>query len=404
MVQLLQQNSLRGETMNVTIPMSPIEHTPIEAKPPVIKVMGLGGGGQNAVDRMIELGLSGVEFIAANSDAQVLQSSLASQKIQRGPKLTRGLGAGGNPEVGEAAAEESCKEIAAALEGADMVFLTAGMGGGTGTGSISVAAQIAKKLGAVVIAIVSLPFSFEVGRRQKNAQSGLTKLQPHTDTMITVPNDRLLQCAPRDLSLEMAFRMADDILRQGVQGISELITQSGLINVDFAHVRSMMKNGGGSLLAIGTSEGEGKAINALEQALHHPMLEAINLEDAGGIIVNFTGSSDLSFVEVTDALQYLQLRTSNETEIIPGIICDEVMEDRVQVILVLTGIGATSVDTTQRSVVEEVKNEPASPVSVAAEDTSMLNPFIPSAEPQQMEMAVNQNDLDIPAFLRRKVR
>jgi len=388
--------------MNVTIPMTPIEHTPINAKPPVIKVIGMGGGGQNAVDRMIELGLSGVEFIAANTDAQVLQSSQAEKKIQLGPKLTRGLGAGGNPEVGEAAAEESVKELSSALQGADMVFLTAGMGGGTGTGSISVAARVAKGLGAVVIAIVSLPFSFEVGRRQKNAQQGLASLQPFTDTLITVPNDRLLQCAPRDVSLEMAFRMADDILRQGVQGISELITQPGLINVDFSHIRTMMKNGGGSLLAIGTSSGEGKTINALEQALHHPMLETINLEDAGGIIANFTGGSDLSFMEVTDALKYLQLRTSAETEIIPGIITDEMMEDRVQVILVLTGIGATSVDTHQTPVEEEI-HEPATPVQLTTEETPMLNPFTPSPD-SQVEIPIRLDDLDIPAFLRRKVR
>ena len=253
-----------------------------------------------------------------------------------------------------------------------------------------------------MIAIVSLPFSFEVGRRQKNAQQGLASLQPFTDTLITVPNDRLLQCAPRDVSLEMAFRMADDILRQGVQGISELITQPGLINVDFSHIRTMMKNGGGSLLAIGTSSGEGKTINALEQALHHPMLETINLEDAGGIIANFTGGSDLSFMEVTDALKYLQLRTSAETEIIPGIITDEMMEDRVQVILVLTGIGATSVDSHQTPVEEEI-HEPATPVQLTTEDTAMLNPFTPSQD-SQVEVPIRLDDLDIPAFLRRKVR
>ncbi len=388
--------------MNVTLPMTPILHTPIQAKTPVIKVVGLGGGGQNAVDRMIELGLCGVEFIAANTDAQVLHASQADIRIQLGPILTRGLGAGGNPEIGEAAAQESEAVLRDALAGADMVFLTAGMGGGTGTGAISVTARLAKELGAVVIGVVSLPFSFEVGRRQKNAREGLAKLQPFTDTLISVPNDRLLQCAPPDVPLEMAFRMADDVLRQGVQGISELITQSGLINVDFAHVRATMKNGGGSLLAIGTSQGEDKAMKALEQALHHPMLETVNLEDARGIIANFTGGSDLSFGEVTDALRYLQLRTSPETEIIPGVLCDEIMEDRVQVILVLTGIGATSVDS-PRPAIEEVQPEPVIIEKIQPE-ISPIPETLASAGLEGMEFSQDPNDLDIPAFLRRKVR
>lgn len=394
--------------MNITIPATPAPHTPIEAKLPVLKVIGLGGGGQNAVDRMIELGLSGVEFITANTDAQVLKSSLAPEKIQLGPILTRGLGAGGRPEIGEAAAEESYKELNQVIAGADMVFLTAGMGGGTGTGAITVAARIAKSLGAVVIAIVSTPFSFEMGKRQRNANEGLAKLQAFTDTLITVPNDRLLQAAPRDLSLEMAFRMADDILRQGIQGISELITQPGVINVDFAHIRNMMKNGGGSLLAIGTGEGENKTIQALEHALHHPMLDTINLSDAGGIIANFTGGSDLSFVEVMEALKYLQDKTNLDVEIIPGIITDERMEDRVQVILVLTGIGATSVDSQQISnaqpvlkpetIIAQIEN----PVEDQTQELVVLETFTPTPAPQ-FEMASHHTDLDVPAFLRRRV-
>jgi cell division protein FtsZ len=394
--------------MIITESTTPMEYTPIEARKPVLKVVGLGGGGQNAVDRMIELGLSGVEFIAANSDAQVLKSSLASVKIQLGPKLTRGLGAGGNPEVGEAAAEESYKDLNEVLAGADMVFLTAGMGGGTGTGAISVAARAAKSLGAVVVAVVSLPFSFEMGKRQKNAREGLAKLQPFTDTLITVPNDRLLSAAPRDLPLEMAFRMADDILRQGIQGISELITQPGLINVDFSHIRNLMKNGGGSLLAIGTGEGENKAIDALEHALHHPMLETINLSDAGGIIANFTGGTNLSFSEVTDALSYLQARTGTGVEIIPGVICDELMEDRVQVILVLTGIGATSIDT-QKVQTEQPKVQPEKTkiqsipmdLNIGAEPIQ-VNAFTPTPVPQA-DMVINQPNLDVPAFLRRRM-
>ncbi len=387
--------------MNISLPTTPVASNPIEVNLPVLKVIGLGGGGQNAVDRMIELGLSGVEFIAANSDAQVLRKSLAPVKVQLGPVLTRGLGAGGDPSIGEAAAEESLKELSQALAGADMVFLTAGMGGGTGTGAIPVAARVAKSLGAVVVAIVSLPFSFEVGRRQKNAREGLAKLQQYTDTLISVPNDRLLQIAPRDLPLEMAFRLADDILRQGIQGISELITQPGLINVDFSHVRKMMMNGGGSLLAIGTGQGENRVADALECALHHPMLETINLEDASGIIANFTGGNDLSFAEVMDALNTLHDRTHGNAEIVPGVICDEKMEDRAQVILVLTGIGATSVESSNaHRPNQSVQSAPAQP---AASDSNFDLNTQPVAPEFQYEMAGVPVDLDIPAFLRRRV-
>lgn len=378
--------------MNYTLPSTPLVRTAVNTVQPVLKVVGLGGGGQNAVNRMIELGLSGVDFIVANTDAQVLKSSLAPTRIQLGPQLTRGLGAGGNPPVGEAAAEESLAALKSALSGADLVFLTAGMGGGTGTGSIPVAARIAHSLGAVVVAIVTMPFSFEVGRRQRNAREGLAKLQPFTDTLITVPNDRLLQVAPVDLPLEMAFRLADDVLRQGVQGISELITQPGLINIDFAHIRNMMQSGGGSLLAIGAGEGEGKAMQAIERALHHPMLEAINLENATGIIANFTGGKDLAFVEVMEALGCLQERTNSQAEIIPGIITDERMGDRTQVILVITGLGATPVD-------------PHPLASLQTGDFTVPSkpsaPRVASSRP--LEVYAAPRDLEIPAFLRRRL-
>lgn len=383
--------------MNITLPTTPITPTPINARTPVLKVLGLGGGGQNAVDRMIELGLSGIEFIAANTDAQVLQTSLAPTKVQLGPQLTRGLGAGGDPAIGEAAAEESYQELNRVLSGADMVFLTAGMGGGTGTGAISIAARVAKNLRAVVIAIVSLPFGFEVGRRQKNAHDGLAKLQQYTDTLISVPNDRLLQIAPRDLPLEMAFRLADDVLRQGIQGISELITQPGLINVDFAHIRNLMKNGGGSLLSIGTGQGANRVQEAMEHALHHPMLDTINLEDATGIIANFTGGSDLSFTEVMEALSSLNERTNGKAEIIPGVICDERLENRAQVILVLTGIGATGVETLKMT------QSFAFPRAQAQVSSVNQGEALPSLSLPQMEMAGAEVDLDIPAFLRRRV-
>ncbi len=382
-------------------PPTPIQipHTPISAKTPVLKVLGLGGGGQNAVERMIELGLGGIEFYVANSDAQVLHTSHAKEKIQLGRAITRGLGAGGDPKIGEEAAEESLAELTHALTGADMVFLTAGMGGGTGTGSIPVAARVARSLGAVVVAIVSMPFSFEVGRRQINARAGLAKLQEFTDTLICVPNDRLLQIAPTNLPLEMAFRMADDVLRQGIQGISELITQPGLINVDFAHIQNMMKSGGGSLLAIGTGQGENRVNDAVEHALHHPMLESIDLSEATGIIANFTGGNNLSFFEVVQSLNSLHEKTGGTAEIIPGIICDDKMEDRAQVILVLTGIGTAVFDPTKA---KPKRQEPVT-TKVFEERVEVNSAADYGANPQaRIEMTVPQSELDVPAFMRRR--
>jgi cell division protein FtsZ len=401
--------------MNVTMPVKsvkPVQHTPLATRPPVLKVIGLGGGGSNTINRMIELDLTGVEYIAANTDGQALKNCLAPTKIQLGPKITRGLGAGGNPAIGEAAAEESYREISAALSGADMVFLTGGMGGGTGTGSISVVARVARSLGAVTIAVVSLPFSFEVGRRQKNAREGLAKLRPYTDTLITVPNDRLLQIAPRDLPLEMAFRLADDVLRQGIQGISELITEPGLINVDFAHIRQMMQNGGGSILSIGYGQGENKAIQSIDRALNHPLLDAIPVQNATGIIANFTAGSGLTFLEVAGALSYLQNKTNNQAEIIPGVINDERMEDRVQVILVITGLGATPVDARPVVEPEPVEVKPAEPKPVAQQVAEILHPAIPASvirpvQPKpspQVELAGAPANLDLPAFLRKRAR
>ena len=369
---------------------------------PVLKVLGLGGGGGNAVTRMLELGVSGVEFIAANTDLQVLKTNPSPRKILMGPHVTRGLGAGGDPRLGRAAAEESAKEIAAALSGADMVFLTTGMGGGTGTGSIAVAAEIARKLGAVTIAIVTMPFAFEMGRRQQNATQGLALLQKQTDTLISIPNDRLLYVAPRNLPMEMAFRLADDVLRQAVQGISELITEPGLINVDFSHIRRLMKLGGGALMAIGHGQGESKANKAIEQALHHPMLDSVDLDHAAGIIANFTGGPDLTLFEVEEALTHLQEQTSSQTEIVLGVINDERMEERVQVTLIVTGLGAPTLEETLSKVSHaqpvEVKTAPLpveTPVRLVAPPTQTAPPMSPPA---------SASDIDLPAFLRRRIR
>ncbi len=311
---------------------------------PVLKVIGLGGGGCNSVERMIESGMSGVEFIAANTDRQALLLNCAETKVLLGPNTTRGFGAGGNPSVGAEAAEESRGELSAALAGADMVFLTAGMGGGTGTGAISVAAEVARSLGAVTIATVTTPFTFEMGRRQKNANEGLSRLREHTHTLIAIPNDRLLYAAPKEYSIQTAFRLADDVLRQAVQGISELITETGLINVDFAHVRRLMHLGGGALMSIGHGQGEAKTFQALEQALHHPLLESVSLENAAGIIANFTGGDDLSLHEVQETVNSLHARTGSRAEIIPGLVTDNRLRGKVQLILVITGLGASTLE------------------------------------------------------------
>jgi cell division protein FtsZ len=388
---------------------------------PVLKVLGLGGGGSNAVNRMIELGIDGVEFIAANTDMQALTRSLAPKKVQLGPKFTRGLGAGGIPTVGQAAAEESEQEIRAALQGADMVFLTAGMGGGTGTGSIPVAARISRELGAVTIAIVTTPFSFERGRRQANARNGLSQLRPNTDTLITIPNERLLFIAPHDLPLEVAFRLADDVLRQAVQGITELITEPGLINVDFAHVRHIMKLGGGALMSIGHGQGDNKGLKAVEQALHHPLLETATLTNAAGILVNFTSGEDLTIFEVETAVNHLKDQAGSDVEIVMGVTRDDRLLDRAQVILIATGLGAPSLEETlpgllsasQKSppVPEKAtvgESEPLTPIrrSITTQiDVASLSTLVRPSDPPPQQFITDPSfsistNLDLPAFLR----
>ncbi|MDF1498988.1 MAG: cell division protein FtsZ [Anaerolineales bacterium] len=344
-----------------------------------VRVLGLGGGGSNAVNRMIQLGLSGVEFIAANTDRQALASSLAEVKLQLGPRITRGLGAGGDPRAGMAAAMESSREIATALAGADMVFITAGMGGGTGTGAAPVAAEIARELGAVVIAVVTMPFTFEMTRRAKNALEGVRKLQPHTHTLITVPNDRLLQIVPQDLSLEIAFRLADDVLRQGVQGIAELVTQPGMINVDFAHVRELMIHGGGAYMAIGLGKGENKAADAIHQALHHPLLELDHPEQASGVLIHFTGGEDLTLFEVGGAVTELRESLAPDAEVILGATTDPSMNTRAQAIIIFTGVGGRAFQPAPRAQALEI--EEAGPTEAVPID----------------------EDLDLPTFLRRRV-
>lgn len=386
--------------LNEIYPMQ-TDPSPFEGKPyqPVLKVLGLGGGGCNAVNRMIELGLSGVEFVAANTDAQALRSSQAQTKIQLGPKSTRGLGAGGDPRVGETAAQESAKEIAAALSGADLVFLTAGMGGGTGTGSIPVAAEIARRIGAVTVAVVTTPFNFEMGRRQKNSTEGLGKLNQHTDTLIAISNDRLLDMRGGNLTIDLAFRVADDVLRQAIQGISELITEPGLINVDFANIRRLMKHGGGAFLAIGQGQGEDKVDQAIYKALNHPLVDQISLEHASGILINFTGGDDLSLFEVNQALTELQCQANPNTEIVMGVINDQRMNGRVQAILIVTGLGARTLEEVLPGAEKlHIRNEPEpAPTSVS----ELLHTHSEVERPAIGQIPA-ANDLDLPAFMRRE--
>lgn len=310
---------------------------------PVIKIMGLGGAGCNTINRMLALGIDHVEYIAANTDQQVLHSSHAQHTILLGPQLTKGLGAGGNPQIGKMAAEESFREIYSALEGADLVFLTAGMGGGTGTGAISIAARIAKSMGKLVVAFVTTPFGFEFGKRKCNADEGIAQLRPYTDTLVIIPNDKLLQVAPRDLPLDLSFRLSDDALRMGIQGISELIARPGLINIDSAHILRLMEMGGGTYMAIGNGSGANRTMQALNKAINHPLLDTVPLEQANGIIVNFRSSAALPFEELTDALGFIKRNTNAECEIIPGVMIDEEMGNDCEVTLIVTGIGCTPV-------------------------------------------------------------
>lgn len=356
---------------------------------PVLKVVGLGGGGSNAVARMIELGMTGVEFIAANTDHQALEMNPAPVKVQLGSWVTRGLGAGGDPSIGRAAAEESEEELKSVLSGADMVFITAGMGGGTGTGSIPIVAKIARQLGAVTTAIVTTPFSFEMGKRQNNAQEGLKNLQKHTHTLITIPNDRLLMVAPRNLPLETAFLLADDVLRQSVQGITELITKPGTINVDFAHIRALILRGGGSFMSIGHGRGGDKARKALDQALNHPLIESVSLDRAAGVIANFTGGDSLTLTEVHKALSFMHEKTGPDTEIILGVNQEPSFGDRVQIILVITGLGAPTLEETMSNFQTE---EP-----ISGNEASQVYMDVTTSN-------ISSNDLDIPAFLRRRSR
>lgn len=301
-----------------------------------LKVVGIGGGGTNAVNRMIEAGIRGVDFIAINTDAQTLNLSKAKIKIQIGKNLTRGLGAGANPEVGLKAAEESREEILNHVKGADMVFITAGMGGGTGTGGAPVVAQVCKEVGALTIGVVTKPFSFEGKRRMSVAEQGIEKLRQAVDTLIVIPNDKLLQVMDKRASILEAFAVADEVLRHGVQGISDLVCVPGLINLDFADVRTVMMDTGSALMGIGVGHGESRAVDAANQAISSPLLET-TIEGAKGILINITGGPDLGLFEVNEAAQVIINAADPEANIIFGAVIDEKLQDEVRITVIATG-------------------------------------------------------------------
>src|SRR3982751_6447333 len=309
-----------------------------------IKVIGVGGGGSNAVNRMIQSGVKGVDFIAVNTDAQALIHSEAPTRIRIGDKLTKGLGSGGNPETGRRAADESSEELFEVLKGADMVFITAGMGGGTGTGASPVMAQISREVGALTVGVVTKPFTFEGTRRRMAADEGIAGLKEQVDTLITIPNDRLLQISDKKTTLKEAFRIADDVLRQGIQGISDLITEPGLINLDFADVKSIMQMAGSALMAIGRGTGDTRCIDAARQAIESPLLE-ISIEGAKGVLFNITGGTDLGMLEVHEAASVIQQAADPEANIIFGTVIDEEMGNDVKITLIATGF-----DSVRRSV------------------------------------------------------
>ena len=387
-----------------------------------IKVIGVGGGGCNAVNRMIDEGLGGIEFIAVNTDAQALLLSKAATRVRIGDKVTRGLGAGGNPEVGRKAAEESAEELYEVLKGSDMVFVTSGLGGGTGTGAAPIVAQIAKEVGALTIGVVTRPFTFEGARRAQSAEAGISKLKEHADTLIVIPNDRLLQIVDKRASLQDAFKTADDVLRQGIQGISELITVPGLINLDFADVRAIMSEGGAALMAVGRATGEDRARIAAEMAISSQLLD-ITIDGARGILFNITGGSNMTLFEVNTAAAIIKETAHPECNMIFGAVVSPDMGEELTITVIATGFdraapsqsvferaGVPAADKHPRKV-EDVRPSPAAQrphnTSEAAHPEQPPRPIAQQANQQANQsdfqrVVINTEDLDVPAFLRNR--
>ena len=367
-----------------------------------IKVVGVGGGGCNAVERMIKEGLTGVEFIAINTDAQALMLSSAQTRVRIGEKLTRGLGSGGNPEQGRKAAEESQEALYNVLRGADMVFVTAGMGGGTGTGAASIVAQIGRELGSLTIGVVTRPFAFEGQRRIQVAEAGIDKLKEQADTLIVIPNDRLLQIVDKHVNLQDSFKIADDVLRQGVQGISELITVPGLINLDFADVRTIMSEGGAALMAVGLGHGDDRALMAAEQAISSQLLD-ITIDGARGILFNVTGGPDLTLFEVNQAAAVIKETAHPDVNLIFGAVIDQNMGDEVRVTVIATGFERSGIPVHRSAEVQKNPLYLEKPVKQTDELARELQP-VEIAKSDFAPRTFNTEDLDIPTFLRNRQR
>jgi cell division protein FtsZ len=349
-----------------------------------IKVIGVGGGGGNAVNRMIQEGIQGVEFIVVNTDAQALMLSEAPIRVRIGDKLTKGLGSGGDPKIGEQAAEESAEELKEVMKGADMIFITAGLGGGTGTGAAPVLARLARETGALTIGVVTKPFSFEGSRRRQLAEEGHEQLKDHVDTLIVIPNDRLLQIVDKRASVQEAFATADDVLRQGIQGISELITIPGLFNLDFADVRTIMSEGGAALMAIGTGRGDNRAQQAAEEAIHSQLLD-ISIDGARGILFNVTGSEDMSLCEVNEAAEIIRRTAHPDANIIFGAVIDSSLNDTLRITVIATGF--------------ESDTQIQAPVGTGRRPSRR-----PASAQGDVPPAPDNENLEIPPFLRRSRR
>jgi cell division protein FtsZ len=363
---------------------------------PLIKVIGVGGGGSNAIDRMIHVGIPGVQFIAANTDAQALALSEAPHKIQLGPEVTRGLGAGGDPDVGAKAANESARELREVLSGAEILFLALGLGGGTGTGAGPVIADLARQTGALTVAVATTPFSFEGQRRSEIAKEGLRTLRAKSDTLIAISNDRLLEFIDEETSLDISFRIADEVLRQGIQGVAELVTSTGLINLNLMHVRIVLQNAGSALMSIGQARGDGRAVAAAELAINSPLTELSSITGASGILVNISGGNELSLDEIQKAVSTVAGAGSPDADILFGATVDPNMAGQVQVMLIAVGMeGQSLVATLDAPASDRHHSRRARHRTSSAGRTELL-------DHEHAQRASDLRDLDIPTFLRRR--
>ena len=370
----------------------------------IIKVIGVGGGGNNTVNRMIEHGVQGIEFIAVNTDAQALNMSKAQVKMQIGEKSARGLGAGANPEVGKKAAEESKEQIKAALQGADMVFVTAGMGGGTGTGAAPVIAQIARDLGALTVGVVTRPFSFEGRKRATQANGGISAMKESVDTLIVVPNDRLLEIVDKSTPMLEAFREADNVLRQGIQGISDLIAVPGLINLDFADVKTIMSNKGSALMGIGMASGENRAAEAAKKAISSPLLET-SIDGAQGVLLNITGDSNLSLFEVQEAADIVANASDQELNMIFGSVINDNLKDEIFVTVIATGFNEEIIQAkTTRPSFGGQQQKTEAEVTKRESKREPKREEVPIEQPRTNEVQQGDDILAIPTFLRNRNR